>query len=229
MEGYEYEKTLLYAYPQMKAVAEAVAAGAEIKAALSYRAVWDAFTVAEQVADEILRSRRLEQIKEELDGILARFSDYEQFLLEYKYFRRKKLLKGRFAGYTAGCSEREYYRRQRCVLAKFSRLLSQKGWSEEKFLQEFQGFSPYLRIYRALKKGRENALVERRARRELAFSQKSALSSRGAGLRLPRTTNTATAAADRQITHTATICAGEREDVFPDSAGGSSVPETAER
>ena len=70
--GYEYIKVLLYAYPKLKELAEAIAAGAEIKALLSFRSAADTQKLAETIAEEIARSEQLLELKELIIDIKQR-------------------------------------------------------------------------------------------------------------------------------------------------------------
>lgn len=223
MARYIYEKVLLYAYPKMGELAEAISAGVEVKAALSFREAGDPFALAERIADEILRRRKLLAAEKMLDETLSGLGEEELFLLEYKYFRRKKNLRGKFAGRTVECSERSYFRRQNALLSRVSQLLAARGWSEERFLEEFGDNDVLMRLFRALEEGRERALVAKRAHRGIRFRPQNSGASSGAGDGfLPRRINTASNAAathKRQIT---AICAGES----PSGAGsaGSAGP-----
>ncbi len=173
MERYTYVKVLLYAYPKLDALAEAVAGGAEVKALLSFRMPADACRLAEKIAEEVVSAKRLSCLKSELEELWEGFSEEELFLLEYKYFRRKGELSGRFAGRTLPFSERSYFRMQNALLQKVAARLIARGWTERRFFAEFGGFAPFVRVYRALKEGRERAVVFKRRRRELVFGQNS--------------------------------------------------------
>lgn len=213
MSDYEYEKVLLYAYPKLDELAEAVSASVEVKAVLSFRAVGDCLGIAEKIVKEIDVSRKLRAVREQMDGILARLSGEELFLLEYKYFRRKKRLR-ELKEKTPRCSERSYFRRQAALLKKISSAFISRGMDERWFLNAFSQYPPFLRVYRALKEGRECSLVRKREKRGVSFSQNSASSRGGTAARLPRRTNADTATTDAQAAHRRKIC-------IPDRAGES--------
>lgn len=168
MERYLYVKVLLYAYPRLNELSEAIADGAEVKALLSFRTD-DALRAAERVAEAIATANRLRLLKETLDEALGGCSEDELFLLEYKYFRRKSELKGRFSGYTLSVSERSYFRMQNALLGKVGAALTLCGLTERAFFQTFGRFSPFMRVYRALSEGREHALVQKRKKRGIGF------------------------------------------------------------
>ena len=210
-------KTILYVYPMMKSLAEAVRVGARNKALLSYRSKRDALTDLEAVAEEVLLAGRLEWLHGAVDSVLARLSKEESFLLEYRYFRRKKVL----ASYEGeiDCSERNYFRKQEKLLHKISARLFARGITEEYFLKAFKHSVCLMRVYRAIQRGAELTICARRTSRPIAFH--GSKFSGGAAF-LPCATNTATintATADSVIK---TIWTADRPSPsFPLVAGGS--------
>ena len=206
MDGFEYVKVMLYAYPKLDELAYAVAEGAEVKAALSFRSYDDTFTLLEKIANEVLLSQKLRGLKRFLDGVLASFSEEERFLLEYKYFRRKKIL--RQADMCLPCSERSYFRRQTAVFRKVCSRFLTGGWTEQKFMKEFSSYLPFMRFLKALREGKERTIKRKRTQRELVF-QKSE-SSRGSAVgRLPRITMTAITTAATHTRQMTTTCTAE--------------------
>lgn len=196
----DFAKVLLYAYPKLPQLAEAVSVGAMNKAMLSFRCREGALEAAERVAKEIFIKIGLEEVYGALTEILGSLGEEENFLLEYKYFRRKKLLKGYTGVFPA--SERSYFRRQNALLDKICFRLGLCGWTEKRFSETFGGFPPFMRLYRAIKEGRERLLSAKRERRGIVF-QNSVCSSGGSEAFLPRRTNramTTAAAQDAQIT-----------------------------
>ena len=228
MSDYEYEKVFLYAYPKMDELADAVSASAETKALLSFRAVGDCLGVAEKIVREIDVSRKIRAVKRDMDELLAEMSEEELFWLEYKYFRRRKRLRALAEFARAGeCSERTYFRRQNALLRKISSGLAARGMSEEWFLQVFSGYTPFLRVYRALKEGRESSLVRKRDKRGIEFCQKSPSSRGGTEVRLPRRTNADTATTEAHPAHKRKICIPERTGVPASGCGCAGSPPEA--
>lgn len=158
----EYAKVILYAYPHLLPLADAVGVGAVNKAMLSFRAREDALVTAEAIAEELAFKSRLLRLAEDVEGVLASFGDEEMYLLEYKYFRRGKVLRERYAGYVMACSERTYFRRQAAVLHKFCCLLAVRGWTERAYAEAFGGFAPFARVLDAILSGRESAVTAKR-------------------------------------------------------------------
>lgn len=223
MNKFDYVKVLLYAYPKLDALADAIESGTEVKALLSFRGRGDAIGIAEKIAEEIVTAKKLSLLKRELDDVLTVCNEREMFLLEYKYFRRKAYLKGKFAGFAPKYSERNYFRKQNALLSKIAARLLQFGWSEERFLSEFQANKPFMRVFRAVREGRERAVVFKRRKRGIDFLRKGTQNSdsscgTGAGL-LPRRTKTAIAASASPAAQIIAICRPESPD-----CGASTVP-----
>lgn len=165
--NYEYVKVLLYVYPRLPEIAEAVSAGLENGALLSYRAKGSAFDAAEAIASEVIVKRNLEAVHAALSEIVPSLAREERFLLEYKYFRRKRELTQ--YGEIADCSERGYFRSQNRLLKKVAAMLSVRGWTESDYAEAFGDFSPFRKMYAALRNGRERKLAAKRSRRGITF------------------------------------------------------------
>ena len=211
MNRFDYVKVLLYAYPKLEELADAVSGGVEVKAFLSFRARGDALACAEKIAEEIVIAKKLSLLKGELDRALEDLSERELFLLEYKYFRRKTYLKGKFAGFELDCSERNYFRLQNLLLAKIGARLLSLGRTEKSFFADFTSYKPFMRVYRAVREGRERAVVYKRTKRGIVFRQNSENSCccEETGL-LPRRTKSAIAATATAAMQITAICKPER-------------------
>lgn len=193
----DFVKAILYVYPTMKALAEAIRVSAENKAVLSYRSRRDAMSDLEEVAEEIFLAERVDELKEIIDGVLALLNEEELLLLEYRYFRRKKILK-RLDGQLA-CSERSYFRKQERLLRKLLAYLAAQGVTEEYFFEAFGNSLCFMKVYKAVANGGELKVCARRGKRTIAFQPSKV--SVGTDF-LPCATNTATtrtATADRVI------------------------------
>ena len=204
--AYEYAKVILYAYPRLEEMAEAVGIGAENKAYLSFRSKESALALAEKIAEELAVKSRLLRLKEAADAVVAACTEEERFLLEHKYFRRKELLGGRFAGMRLGCSERNYFRLQAALLKKAAAHFAAHGWTEEGFLRAFGSFSPFRHALAALSEGREKGFRRGKSAVCAAKAQNSEERSSRPAERLPRKTSTATATAAAQRMQMTAIC-----------------------
>lgn len=216
MGDYDYVKVLLYAYPKLDMLAEAIASGAETKAFLSFRAT-DTLNCAEKISQGILQSRILRKLANDMEDAFSRLSEEERYLLEYKYFRRKSELCGRFAETSFSGSEREYFRRQNALLKKVACLLIARGVTEETFFRDLGDIPPFPRVYRAVREGRERMVIPKRKTQEIRFQNSGSCGA----VFLPRRTNTAmttTAAIARDAT---IICKAETFAVSSGSGTGS--------
>ncbi len=224
MSELDYVKVLLFAYPGMDALERAVSVSVDNKAALSFKDRLPALESAERIVAEMAIRSRISRAKGLLDRALAHMTAEELLLFEYKYFRRKKKLAEAECVFEG--SERSYYRRQRETLSKFAHILARFGYREKEFLHDFAEFSPYMRIYDALKSGRESTIVARRNRRKINFisAQKSEVSSLcRTSERLPRRTKAAIPTTATHRTHMTVICTAVSGDEPAGSFCGGGV------
>lgn len=167
--SYEYAKVVLYAYPYLHALAQASAVAAQNKACLSFRSRLGTLEEAEAIVEELAVRSRLLRLKQAVDAFVQLCSREERFLLEYRYFRRRRALAA-FGDHVVPCSERTYFRRQEALLKKAACHLAAHGWTEEEYGAAFSAYAPFVRLLRAIRDGRESALTARRERCGLAFS-----------------------------------------------------------
>ncbi|MBD5636766.1 MAG: hypothetical protein HDP28_02950 [Clostridia bacterium] len=163
----DFVKAILYVYPTMGALSEAARGAAENKALLSYRSRFNAMHDLEEVAEEIFLAERLDSLKRITENLLARLDKEELFLLEYRYFRRKKML-AKF-GEEVPCSERNYFRKQEKLLRKIAAQFSLNGVTEEYFLEAYKNSVCLMKVYRAIVSGGEQKIYARREKRTLRF------------------------------------------------------------
>lgn len=149
---YVYEKTLLYLYPYIERMSEAIGRSTEVKAALSYRAE-DTERVVKELLTRIVQREVLGDAKRELKEILREFKGEEAYLLEYKFFRRKKKLRAYGEGVLSRLSERTIYRRQKEILKKFSALLAFRGLNEGWFSENLLPMDWVEAVYRKVAAG----------------------------------------------------------------------------
>lgn len=213
----DFVKAILYVYPSMGALSEAARTAAENKAYLSYRSRFNAIHDLEEVAEEIFLAERLDSLKKTTEEALARLNKEELFLLEYRYFRRKKML-AKF-GDELPFSERNYFRKQEKLLRKIAAQLSLNGVTEEYFLKAYENSVCLMKVYRAIVSGKEQKICARREKRTLRF-QGSKFS--GGADFLPCATHTATARTAATARAIKTIWTGESPSPLFVPAAGSS-------
>ena len=168
----EYAKVFLYAYPWLGALSEAMAQSAENKALLSYRAMCSAEEAASHVVREYAMQSAVTELAAQMERIVRSMDDEERYLLEYKYFRRAEWLAGG-RKVTFPYSVRTYFRKQDALVSKVARLLADLGWTDSRFASVFGQFSPFMKILRALREGKERMVWERRKRGGVAFTGKA--------------------------------------------------------
>ena len=162
----ETTTVILYAYPYLRALAEASGAAAENKARLSFRCRLDTLDEMVRIAEELAVRCALLRLAEAADAFVAACNAEERFLLEYRYFRRGG--KGTHAC-AVPCSERTYYRRQNALLKKAAAYFAAHGWRESEYFAAFSAYAPFARLLRTIRSGRESALVTHREKRRLRF------------------------------------------------------------
>ena len=220
-----FVKVLLYAYPKLRELVESVSAAVENKAVLSFKTYGNALTIAEKIVDEIVLGRDLESAADAVDGTLKNLSEEELYFLEYKYFRRKRVLSGRFGSFRPACSERSYYRKQAALLKRIAFLLAALGWTEQRFFEAFGEFPFFMKLYRALEAGREQTITAKRTAGGLSFQKSTCSSERAMGGFLPRSTKNATA---MHAAHTMQMTAISTPESPPLETGLFSVSPPAE-
>lgn len=221
MDRFDYVKVLLYAYPQLKELADAASSGAEVKAYLSFRCERDALSLAEEIAGDIVLSKKLSFLKKKLDWVVGGCTRRERYLLEYKYFRRKRILRGEFADFSLGLCERSYFRLQCDLLHDIRQRFLKAGLTRERFLRDFSSFKPFMRVLRAVSGGRERTVVYKRRNKQLALFQNSENSCGAGGDFLPRSTNSAITISAAAATQMMTICVPDSPSL---SAAGAPPP-----
>ena len=71
----EYAKVILYAYPYLSALSDAVGVGAVNKAMLSFRSQEDALQTAETIVEELAVKSRLMRLEDAVNAALSSLSD----------------------------------------------------------------------------------------------------------------------------------------------------------
>ncbi len=216
MGDHDYVKVLLYAYPKLNMLADAFSAGAEIKALLSFRCN-QTIHCAEKISERILNSEKLRGLECAMDEMLSRLNEEELYLLEYKYFRRKSELNGRFAQTALRISEREYYRRQNALLKKVTFLLLSRGITKEDYLEEYHSIPPFPRVLRAVQEGRERVVTKKREKCTLNLQNSASC---GTDAFFPCSTKKPIAPTAATVRQMMTICMADGELLSGGSVSG---------
>lgn len=152
---FSFVKVLLYTYPHLESIIGDIDKLVCLKAYTSFGTSCE--RAAEKIIDTIDKKRRLLNLKVVLDDLILKLNDEEKWLLEHKYFRRRKFIKKYLGCTTVTFSERTYFRKQNRLLSKLSWLLSLKGMSEEWFLDNYSDIDWFSSFYKRIKSEQKTA------------------------------------------------------------------------
>lgn len=167
-----YEKTLLYLYPHMEKMSEALDTSLRTQALLSYRRRESAEALVERLLQSDFQSSFLLRTRERLEDIFSGFTREEMFVLEYRYFRRRKFLR-EYEEAPVEMSVRTFYRRQHSILKKFSAALKLRGMDEKWFAENFSEMDWAMKVYKKVCAGRDSYLLGRHKENPLCCIKKS--------------------------------------------------------
>ena len=123
----DYQAAMLLVYPKLERIIRDLGQLAEAKALASYSGREATEACIGRILAYLRAKESFAALKELLGGVLAQLSREELYLLEYKYFRRRKMLEGEFADVQCAFSARTYYRRQRRLASKLNNLFLLSG------------------------------------------------------------------------------------------------------
>lgn len=160
----EEVKAFLYCYPKMEQMEGNYEEHIKNKAYTSFKIA--AERIAEEIAEEILKKSLLKDLKRRMDKVIERLTEQEKYLLELRYFRRKKALAEYEEKYGKDFfgSVRNYFRRQAALLKKTEILMERYGLGKEKRekyfrLEELEAALSYIRAGKAKASPGERSLV----------------------------------------------------------------------
>ena len=160
----KYVKTLLYSYPRMAQMEKNYEEHILNKACLSFDNRKSGEFLVEEVAKEVLKKQLLKEVAEMMGKVVSFLTEKEKYLLELRYFRRKKALavyEEKFGQAVFG-SVRGYFREQVRLLEKTARLMVRCGLTEEK-MQEYMQIDELQAVLSYIEKGRDKASSRERA------------------------------------------------------------------
>lgn len=134
------------------------------KACLSFDNRRSGEFLVEELAGEVVKKEMIHELAILLNKVVSLLTERERYLLELRYFRRKKVLKGfeDKLGKTVFGSVRRYFREQVRLLEKTARLMIRCGLTEEK-MEEFMEIEELRAIVKYIEKGRDKASSRERA------------------------------------------------------------------
>ena len=167
-----YQQILLYIYPKLNRFIEDIQSFINYRAVHSYHIHLKVEKNISTMLDVLDRKRKLMLAQEILTKLFEQFSDEEKYLLEYKYFRRKELLLGKYRDFPLNYSSRTYYRKQKKIEAKVNALFMQQSLDEKWFLQNFSSIPTVMQLYNDIQKGKLQ-LADKRRYSELLLKKAS--------------------------------------------------------
>lgn len=133
-------KVVLYAYPQLTALAEASEVAARNRALLSYRDPRPCDEVAARVAEEAEFACALRALAADAAAVFGELSELERALIAHKYFKHGDV----------PADSRSYYRRQLALIARITRKFTRLGWTDERFFGLFGRYAPFMNLLRRI-------------------------------------------------------------------------------
>ena len=110
-----YAKSILYAYPNIEAIADQIDDLVEKKALASMTDFSPAVEQCQKIIDLTEQKVELFKLQILVEKILKSFTEDEMHCLDYKYFKRKP--KDYYQGFDT--SSRNYFRKQNRIVKKF--------------------------------------------------------------------------------------------------------------
>lgn len=159
----EYQAAMLFVYPKLERLIEDIGQMIEAKAVASCLGR----ERPEDCIETILRYMRARDCftvcKAAVDEMLAELDRSEQYLLEYKYFRRRKRLE-EYADVDLSCCERSYYRLQQRLEAKLNAWFMRAGYSEQWFMRLFSDLPYMMHVLENVRRGGGELVDSRHSR-----------------------------------------------------------------
>ncbi len=166
----DYQKVLLLVWPKLGKLTENIGQYAQAKAISSFNGKETAESCVQKILDYLYIRDCFTVLKGQMEEILAHLSREEMYLLEYKYFRRKKVLEGEYSDLCCDYCERTYYRRQRRLGEKLNNLFLVHGMDESWFERTYQGVPYMAGLLERVRRAGELSLVDKRLKSDLHVS-----------------------------------------------------------
>ena len=147
-----YAKTVLYLYPCIDKVTEQIDELLLKKALSSGSDFSPCISQCEKMVELGVHNARLIELKAEVKKILGDFTEEENAFFGYRYFHETK--KG--AESYVDSYSRTYFRKQERALYKFAEAMEEKGFTDERFEEEYLAVDFIRELYRRVKIREEN-------------------------------------------------------------------------
>lgn len=165
-----YQKVLLLVWPKLEKLTENIGQYAQAKAYASFSGRETAEKCVEKILDYLYIRDCFAVLQAKMEEILGKLNREERYLLEYKYFRRKKVLERDFGDIRCDYCERTYYRRQKRLGEKLNHLFLRSGMDEDWFLRTFASVPYMTGLLERVRRSGELSVVDKRTRGELHVS-----------------------------------------------------------
>ena len=163
----DYQKVILLMSPRLERLIREIGQCVEAKARSSYNGRESAEACVEGILRLLYAKDAFLVLREKAESIYAQLTREERYFLEYKYFRRKKVLEKEFADFSFDYCERTYYRRQRRLGEKLNSLFMRAGMTEEWFKKVFSDIPYVMGMWERVRRAGENSVLDKRAHTEL--------------------------------------------------------------
>ena len=157
----DYQAAMLLAYPRAEKLIENLGQLADAKAYGSYSGREATEVCVARILSYLHARDCFAVLRDKVDEVLSQLTREERYLLEYKYFRRRKVLEGEFADMQCAFSARTYYRRQRRLEGKLNSLFLRGGADRAWFRALFSDIAYMRSLVEGVRRG--DAMTDKRA------------------------------------------------------------------
>lgn len=165
-----YQKVLLLVWPKLEKLTQNIGQYAQAKAYASFSGKETAEKCVEKILDYLYIRDCFTVLQAKMEEVLEQLNREEKYLLEYKYFRRKKVLERDFGDISCDYCERTYYRRQKRLGERLNHLFLRSGMDENWFMQTFASVPYMTGLLERVRRSGELSVVDKRTRGELHVS-----------------------------------------------------------
>lgn len=168
----DYLKVLLYVYPRIDYVNRDIEDLITSKAVASFNYNGKTERQIQQVIQLVTIKNNFLILKDDMGKIIEVLSMEEKYLLEYKYFRRNRVLKGEFKNFKLDYCERTYFRKQTKLLTKLFQIFNREGLTYDWFIKTFSKVAFMMNYLRKVQDCERKTFCEKRKKNILACDEK---------------------------------------------------------
>ncbi len=161
-----YTKTILYAYANIEAVKEQIDDFVKSKALSSMKDCSPCLEQCEKILDYTAQKVALIELKEFVDKVISKLTNYELDCLDYKYFKQKP--KEYYIDFDS--ESRGYFRKQISLIKKISNLFDSVGLTDAWFEKNCLNTNFFIELLKRVK-AYENQCKKNRSTKEKTKAQ----------------------------------------------------------